>query len=134
MTSGVYSPALRRNLPRSRPGLDQERCRDEDQRVEFMLRHGADPNASIDDGFTCLLTAIESDHLASIQIVAKRIDAGADLHCLGIHGWAPLHMAAARGHVEKARLLLDAGAEVDQRKEIDAGETPLMEAAYFGRA
>jgi ankyrin repeat protein len=43
-------------------------------------------------------------------------------------------MAAARGDVEKARVLLDAGARVDQRSEIDGCETPLMQAAAQGRA
>ena len=42
-------------------------------------------------------------------------------------------MAAARGHVKKCRLLIDAGANVNKRKEIDASETPLMEAAFSGQ-
>jgi hypothetical protein len=42
-------------------------------------------------------------------------------------------MAAIRGRTEKARLLIDAGAQVNQRKEIDAQETPLMESAFVGR-
>ena len=34
----------------------------------------------------------------------------------------------------KARLLIEAGAEVDWRKNIDGEETPLMEAGWLGRA
>jgi hypothetical protein len=101
--------------------------------VEFLLCHGADPNVDVDDGYTALLLAIESEDPASVDIVSRLIAAGADVHRPGINGWTPLHMAAARGQLEKARLLLDAGARVDQRKGIDAGETPLMEAAYLGR-
>lgn len=101
--------------------------------VEFLLQQGADPNVGVDDGYTCLLTAVESDAPVSASIVAALIAAGADIHQSGIHGWTPLHMAAARGHTEKAQLLIDAGANVDERTEIDAGETPLMEAAYSGR-
>ena len=42
-------------------------------------------------------------------------------------------MAAARGHAEKAKLLIAAGADVNQRKDIDAHETPLLEAASMGQ-
>ena len=101
--------------------------------VRFLLEHGADPNVEVDDGYTCLLTAIESDANESTRIVAELIRAGADIHGTGTSGYTPLHMAAARGQAEKARLLIDAGADVDRRKEIDASETPLMEAAYCGQ-
>ncbi|WP_390556036.1 ankyrin repeat domain-containing protein [Singulisphaera acidiphila] len=100
--------------------------------VELMLQQGADPNVEVDDGYTCLLSAIESDSPNSIPIAAKLIDGGADIHRTGINGWTPLHMAAARGHVEKVRLLLEAGSHVNQRTEIDGSETPLMEAAAMG--
>lgn len=101
--------------------------------VRFLLKHGADPNVEVDDGYTCLLTAIESDADQSTQIVAELIRSDADLHAIGTNGWTPLHMAAAHGQVEKARLLIDAGADVNRRKEIDASETPLMEAAFTGQ-
>lgn len=101
--------------------------------VEFMLQHNADPNIDVDDGYTCLITAIESDAADSIAIVKRLIAAGADINETGTNGWTPLHMAAARGHVEKCRILIDAGADVNRRKEIDASETPLMEAAFCGQ-
>jgi ankyrin repeat protein len=101
--------------------------------VRFMIQHGADPDPIVDDGYTSLLTAVESDDPASIQILSLLIEAGADIHRTGTNGWTPLHMAAARGHVEKARLLIAAGASVNHRKEIDASETPLIEAASQGR-
>ena len=101
--------------------------------VEFMLKQNADPNIEVDDGYTCLLTAIESDSPDSIAIVKRLLAAGADINAIGPNGWTPLHMAAARGHVEKCRLLIDAGANVNRRKEIDASETPLMEAAFCGQ-
>jgi len=101
--------------------------------VRFLLDHGADPNVTVEDGYTCLLSAVESDADASVDIVARLIAAGADIHQTGINGWTPLHLAAARGHAEKTRRLIDAGANVNQRTEIDANETPLMEAAFAGK-
>ncbi len=101
--------------------------------VHFLLRHGADPNVDVDDGYTCLLAAIESDAEASVEIVAALMAAGADIYQTGTSGWTPLHMAAARGHAAKAQLLIDAGAHVNQRTEIDAEMTPLMEAASSGQ-
>lgn len=100
--------------------------------VTFLLENGSDPNVEVDDGYTCLLSAIESDSEHAVEILAELIKAGADIHVPGTNGWTPLHMAAARGKTEHARLLIEAGAEVNRRKEIDASETPLMEAAHMG--
>lgn len=101
--------------------------------VDFLLKQNADPNVEVDDGYTCLLTAIESDAAESISVVTLLLAAKADIHAAGTSGWTPLHMAAARGHFKKCRLLIDAGADVNRRKEIDASETPLMEAAFCGQ-
>jgi len=101
--------------------------------VRFLIQQGADPNVEVDDGYTCLLSAVESDEEDSVAIVDTLIRAGADIHATGTNGWTPLHMAAARGHVDKARLLIQSGADVNRRTEIDGCETPLMEAAYAGR-
>ena len=47
-------------------------------------------------------------------------------------GWAPLHVAALRGHVDVAALLVARGASVDcPTRELS---TPLIVAAYNGRA
>jgi len=102
--------------------------------IRFLLERGGNPNINVDDGYTCLLTAVESEAPASVAIVATLIAAGADIHQTGTNGWTPLHMAAARGQVEKARLLIEAGVTIDQRTEIEAGYTPLMEAAQCGQA
>jgi ankyrin repeat protein len=107
---------------------------DEVELVQLLLEKGADPNCEVDDGYTCLLVAIESESPPSLQIIKALIAAGADLHVYGINGWAPLHMAAARDQFEAAKLLLDAGANVNQRIQIDGHDSPLMEATRNGNA
>ncbi len=102
--------------------------------VRFLIAEGADPDVAVNDGYTCLLTAVESDTEESLEIVRLLIAAGASTRVAGTSGWTPLHMAAARGQLDKVRLLLDVGADVNQRTEIDGGNTPLMEAASQGHA
>ena len=101
--------------------------------VAYLLEQGSDPNVLVDDGYTCLLTAVESEAPQSVEIVAHLIKAGADIHHAGTNGWTALHMAAARGHPAKTQLLIDAGADVNCRTNIDGDVTPLMEAASVGR-
>jgi len=101
--------------------------------VQFLLAHGADPNVEVDDGYTCLLTAVERTSAASMRILKLLITAGANVHVTGMHDWAPLHMAACRGRVEKAQLLIQRGADVNQRIKIDGLDTPLIVAATHGQ-
>lgn len=101
--------------------------------VRLLLSNGADPDCDVDDGYTCLLSAVESQSENADAILSALIAAGAQVVRTGINGWAPLHMAAARGKAEMARLLIENGAEVDQRLSIDGQETPLMEAVHAGR-
>lgn len=108
-------------------------CDNDLERVESLLACGADPSALSGDGYSALLWAVESESSVAPAILAKLIAAGADLHGVGMNGWTPLHLAASRGFVDKARMLLDAGAEVDRRATIDGEETPLMEAARAGQ-
>jgi ankyrin repeat protein len=46
-------------------------------------------------------------------------------------GWTPLHFAAQGNAAEAARLLLDAGAQVDARDS--TGHTPLFQAVWSSR-
>ncbi|MBN2584959.1 MAG: ankyrin repeat domain-containing protein [Planctomycetes bacterium] len=74
-------------------------------------------------------------------LLRQRIDAGADLNGLAAVGEAPLHYAAQIGRLEAARILLDAGADVNvltkavesEKQWVAGGVTPLHYAAGNGR-
>ena len=54
------------------------------------------------------------------------IEGGADVNAPGENGRAPLHVAAEKGHLEAAHLLLALGADLDARGH--DGRTPLESA------
>lgn len=69
--------------------------------------------------------------LASLQglapLVRQLVARGADVNK---PGWAPLHYAATRGHLEIMRFLLEQHAYIDAASP--NGSTPLMMAAFYG--
>lgn len=127
-------------------------------RVSALLTRGFDPNTVDPDGNTGLLLAISESSfkvanflvgidqvdvnlanrnietplmLASLRgyedLVRKLLARGADVNQ---PGWAPLHYAAAGGHIKIMQWLLEHHAYVDA--ESPNGTTPLMMAAGYG--
>ena len=84
-------------------------------------------------------TAVESRNaadesplmLASLKgllpVVVQLIERGADVNK---PGWAPLHYAATKGHLEVMKVLLENHAYIDAASP--NGSTPLMMAAMYG--
>jgi ankyrin repeat protein len=66
-----------------------------------------------------------------IAAVREYIRAGGTVSSADSRGWTPLGMAAYRGNTELVRLLLDAGADVDQDGAAK-GMTPLVLAGMAG--
>jgi uncharacterized protein len=62
-----------------------------------------------------------------LPVVVKLIERGADVNK---PGWAPLHYAATRGHLEVMNVLLENHAYIDAASP--NGSTPLMMAALYG--
>lgn len=88
--------------------------------VRFLLRHGANPNLSSQNGYRVypLHTAIDSN----FEGIAKMlIEAEAEVNSVQSSGMTPLHLAAQNGNIEILIILLEKGALVDYKN--DQGKT-----------
>ena len=103
------------------------------------LRRGADADARESGryyGRTALMIAANDGFLGLAKLLHAN---GADVNLGGGNhdgyfrrrGWSALHYAAAAGHAEMARWLLNSGAVLEAAWE--SGKTALWEAAYWGR-
>lgn len=91
--------------------------------VRLLLAHGADVNAQSATGSKSNLKKILLvAHLVILQLTR--------CYSKNVLGNTPLMYACAGGHVQTVRVLLDAGANVEDHNE--NGHTPLMEAASAG--
>jgi len=97
--------------------------------ARLLLAHGADINAKeTKGGQTALMWAAANREPA---IVTLLLDHGADARARSKRGFTPLLFAAQQGDVESGRLLLQAGADVNDRSGNDR-KTPLIVAAASG--
>jgi hypothetical protein len=107
--------------------------------IDFLLDHGADPNAwargrlrlpSGAEGSPVFAAAKQGDR----QLIAVLKRHGANLDAAsaerGMEGETPLLYAVRNRQLSPARLLIEAGADVKHRNE--SGTTALMEAASLG--
>lgn len=101
--------------------------------VSWMLSHGASVPIATDDGYTVLHSVIERDEDDRYRMMRVLIDAGADVNEIGIHGYAPAHLAAVRNDVEALEVLHEKGADFSLRTTVDDYATPLEEARSLRR-
>ena len=95
----------------------------------YLMEQGCDVHVSNKNGYSSLLSACFLGH---VLLVTELVNRKADVNqAQSAQGWTPLGLAASKGHVEVARILLDLGnASVDTANVF--GETPLMLAADSG--
>jgi len=97
--------------------------------ARLLLAHGADVSAKeTKGGQTALMWAAVNREPA---IVTLLLEHGADARARSKRGFTPLLFAAQQGDVESGRLLLQAGADVNDRSGNDR-KTPLIVAAASG--
>jgi len=87
--------------------------------VDYLLAHGADPNARNNAQETPLYGAALAGHAEVVQVLLAH---GANLSLASTAG-PPINVAALLGNTEVVRVLLDHGADVNSRNS--SGETPL---------
>lgn len=99
-----------------------------------MLQKGVDLTFRDEEGYTPLHAAIErSDSGDRLEILKLLLQAGAPINLKGINDWTPAHMAAARDDVDALKILVQFGADLSLRTEIDDYATPLEEARNLGK-
>jgi uncharacterized protein len=92
----------------SRPALIAYVWRDNKERVQKLLAHGADLHMVDADGDTALHGAAQS---GNVEIMRLLLDKGADPNAKNKVGGTPLMWAAVYGNDDAARLLLSRGAD-----------------------
>ena len=97
--------------------------------LSLLLKHGADVEARDVMDHTPLHHASASPR-GNLEAGRRLLDHGADINPRGFRNLTPVCAAVVKGHVEFARMLLERGAAMDIRAEMDAGRTPLTEAVY----
>lgn len=95
--------------------------------VEVLLRDGADPAALDRNGQTALHLCCEYDQRDCLSVVLSCASSSTCLEVRNYEGFSPLHLAVRRGHKDLARMLLDAGANINAM-DIKSGQSPLMHA------
>lgn len=108
-----------------RTALTEAAALGHDTVVRHLLRAGAKPSAG---AVTALTEAIRAE---SMEVARLLIDAGANPGHTGRGGKAPLVLAVLNGNEELVKLLLDKGAQINERHPKD-GTTALMWAANTG--
>jgi ankyrin repeat protein/Zn finger protein HypA/HybF involved in hydrogenase expression len=116
---GVRTTALLAALARIQPEI-----------AAYLLSHGADPNLANADGVTPLSLAVRASAFDDRwrpgyrELVETLIAGGAKVDARDVGGHTPLMEAVFVGNVEAASMLLDAGADLEQRNA--AGATALL--------
>ncbi|KAM4601536.1 B-cell lymphoma 3 protein homolog isoform 2-T2 [Polymixia lowei] len=94
--------------------------------ADILLRAGADPGALDRNGQTALHLCCEYGRQDCLSVVLSR-SSSAHLEIRNFEGLSPLHLAVQGGHKDLARMLLDAGADINAM-DIKSGQSPLMHA------
>ncbi|KAK2844827.1 hypothetical protein Q5P01_011486 [Channa striata] len=93
--------------------------------VLALLNAGADPAALDRNGQTAFHLCCEYNQPECLSVVLS--SSPPCLEIRNFEGFSPLHLAVLRGHKDLARMLLDAGADINAM-DVKSGQSPLMHA------
>ena len=123
MPNGTFLPTRQRGAP-----LQSAASLGLGGAVRLLLEAGARCDSLLDHLWTPLRGAVSGNHF---HVVEMLLQAGADADF-----YNPLFLAAQKGYLRCAELLLESGAALDQGgvswDTMEEGRTPLMVAAYAG--
>jgi ankyrin repeat protein len=84
--------------------------------IKLLLNAGADPNAQAPGGQTPLVLAAERlSRLQSASVIVFLLGRGARVNVPDMQGETALHKAARAGHLESAKMLIEAGEDLHAR-------------------
>ncbi|XP_026225881.1 B-cell lymphoma 3 protein homolog [Anabas testudineus] len=101
--------------------------------VDTLLRAGADPTALDRNGQTALHLCCEYNQPECLSVVLTQSPSPACLEIRNYEGFSPLHLAVLRDHMDLARMLLNAEADINAM-DIKSGQSPLMHAVESNNA
>jgi ankyrin repeat protein len=96
--------------------------------IEWMVEEEVELAFRDDEGYTALHCAIDRKAPDRYEVLEILLRAGAPVNLKGINDWTPAHMAVARDDAEALKILVQHGADLSIRTEIDGYATPLEEA------
>lgn len=106
-------------------------------KAQLLIASGADVRAKSALGNTALILAARKP--GNSRTVKRLLERGADVNAVNVFGSTALMAAAAAGDVDSLRRLLDAGANIDAKPNMDVdgfifggGRTALMWATFLG--
>jgi uncharacterized protein len=102
--------------------------------VRELLELGANPNSLSQEGFPSLIAAISADRPDRTDILELLLSLGANVQQRGLNGYTPLHYAASLNDFRAIELLVEYGADLEAKTNVDDFTTPLEEAELLGRA
>ena len=98
------------------------------EKIQWLVKRGADINAKKDNGTTPLHEASGRGDLGMVRFLVEN---GANINATKYHDEStPLHWAEYQGHLHIARFLVEKGADINAKK--DNGTIPLHEASGRG--
>ncbi len=99
--------------------------------IRLILEHGGNINAPASPGGQTVLHCVASREQDAPEIASLLIASGAEVNVAGEDGVTPLMLAAARGHAETVKVLLEARPDLEARSV--AGKTAIELAAAANR-